>query len=198
MEDLKRRCNCRKRFWVHLKALLSKANETIEQHSSSPTECYIPVLTNLRHQLQRKNYIISDLDSQIVKLIQDEDKLVGDVCEAEEIKEALWTTIAQITQFLDSRSTPAADTPPSQQSLVTRPHSQQPTVQDTSQQVELSHTEETPTHIKEGYTEETHTKDTHTEHAPPITQPRLVAATSQGVARLPKLSIPTFSGDPSQ
>ena len=112
MEDLKRLRNSQKGFQMHLKTLLSKANETIEQHSSNPAECNIPVLTSLRRQLQRKDDIILDLDSQILKLIQDEDELVGDVCEAEEIKESLWTTIAQISQFLDTRSTPAADTQP--------------------------------------------------------------------------------------
>jgi len=111
---------------------LSRASETIEHHNSNPTDCNIPILTDLRRQLQWKDEIISDLDSQIVKLIQDEEELVDEVYEAEEIKESLWTTIAQITQFLDTRSTPAIDTQHSQRLLVTIHRSQQPTMQGTS------------------------------------------------------------------
>jgi len=126
MEELKRLRNSRKGFRTNLKTLLSRASETIEHHNSNPTDSNIPVLTDLRRQLQRKEDIISNLDSLIVKLIQDEEELVDDVYEAKEIKESLWTTIAQITQFLDTRSTPAIDTRPSQRLLVTIPRSQQP------------------------------------------------------------------------
>jgi len=69
MEDLKRFRNSQKGFRTHLKTLLSRASETIEHHNSNPTDCNIPVLTDLRRQLQQKDDIISDLDSQIVKLI---------------------------------------------------------------------------------------------------------------------------------
>ena len=51
-------------------------------------------------------------------------------------------------------------------------------------------------HTEEGHTKATHTEDTCTEHPPPVTRP--ISATSQGITRLPKLTIPTFSGDPLQ
>ena len=90
--------------------------------------------------MQQKDDIISDLDSQIVKLIQDEDELIGDVCEAEEIKESLLTTIIQITQLLETRSTPVETRPP-QPVLVTNSDLPLPSPQDTSVQVEHSSTE---------------------------------------------------------
>ena len=70
---------------------------------------------------------ISDLDSQIVKLVQEEDELVGDVCEAEE---SLLTIIAQITQLLETRSTPVDMRPPPQPVLVTNSDLLLPSPQD--------------------------------------------------------------------
>jgi len=86
--------------------LLSKANEAIEQHYDNPMECNISVLTDLRRQLQRKDGIISNLNSEIVKLIEDEDDLVSDVCEVEETQECLMTIIAQLSLLLETRPCP--------------------------------------------------------------------------------------------
>ena len=88
-EESKQLRNLRKGYRTHLKSLLSKANEAIECHTNSPTECNIPVLTKPHHQLQRKDDILSDLDSQIAALIESEEKLVDDIVEAEEIKTSL-------------------------------------------------------------------------------------------------------------
>ena len=75
MEELKRLRNSRKGYWTHLKSLLLKANDTIECHANSPAECNIPVLTDLHRQLQRKDDILSGLDSQIVGLIENEERI---------------------------------------------------------------------------------------------------------------------------
>jgi len=91
---------------MHLKTLLSKANEAIERHYDNPTECNISVLMDLRRQLQRKDNIISNLNSEIVKLIEDEDELVSNVCETEEVQECLMTIITQLSQLLETCSCP--------------------------------------------------------------------------------------------
>ena len=181
MEELKRLRNSRKGYRTHLKSLLSKANDTIERHANSPAECNIPVLTDLRRQLQRKDDILSGLDSQIVGLIENEEELVEDIYEAEEIKASLSTTVAQIAQLLETRPPPTESQPVFQHTSVSNSDIHQPASQDIVQHV--------GSHLA--------TETIHTEHTPP-TIPRPNTVTSQSATRLPKLTIPVFSGDSLQ
>ena len=182
MEELKRLRNSRKGYRTHLRSLLSKANEVIERHTNGPTECNIPVLTELRRQLQRKDDILSDLDSQIVVLIGSEEELVDDIVEAEEIKTSLSTTIAQITQLLETRPTPTELQPVFQSTSVSNSGIHQLASQEVPQQIESDLTAEV----------------SHSDHPPPINHPRPSTVPSQGVTRFPKLTIPIFSGESLQ
>ena len=79
MDKLKRLRNSRKGYRLHLNKLLTKAKETLDHYQTSETEFNTATLTDIRRQLQRKDDIISKLDSQIVPLIGDEEELVTDV-----------------------------------------------------------------------------------------------------------------------
>ena len=105
MEELKRLYSSRRGYRAHLKKLLAKANEITETHRNTETECDVTAIADLRDQLQRNDDIISKLDSQIVALIQDEEELEANVCEAEEINASLSTSITQLTQILDAHKT---------------------------------------------------------------------------------------------
>ena len=85
MDELKRLHNSRKGYRLHLNKLLTKAKETLDHYQTSEMEFNTAALTDIHRQLQRKDDIISKLDSQIVPLIGDEEELVADVCEAEEM-----------------------------------------------------------------------------------------------------------------
>ena len=174
-QELKRLLNLRKGY---PKSLLSKANEAIKCHTNSPTECNIPVLNKLRRQFQRKDDILSDLDSQIAALIESEEELVDDIVEAEDIKTSLSTTIDQITQLLETRPTPTELQPVFQPITVSNSEIHQPTSQDVPQQIESDLT----------------AKVSHSDHPPPINHSRPNTVPSQGVTRLPKLTTSCFQG----
>ena len=105
MDEFKRLANSRKGYRIHLKKLLSKAADVIERQRNEVTPLDMPSLTDLRDlrdQLRRKDELISALDAEILKHIQEEDDLVTEVCEAEDIKESISTNIAHITQIIDT------------------------------------------------------------------------------------------------
>ena len=102
MEELKCLYSSRRGYRAHLKKLLTKANEIVTTHRDTEEECDMTTITDLRDQLQRKDQIMSKLDSQIMGLIQDEADLEADVCKAEDINTSLSTSIAQLTQLLEA------------------------------------------------------------------------------------------------
>ena len=187
MEDLKHLCNSRKGYRVHLKKLLAKANDLIERHRHKDPDLEVVSLTDLRDQIQRKDNLISDLDDKIQKLITNDEELVQDVCEAEEIKESLSTAIAHVTRILETITTRTADS-------VTQPR---PDSDRDTQPLESARTETT--------TQGTHTDTSSTIRGALHTTPtdhhtaRLNAVPeTRNITRLPKLSIPVFSGDTLQ
>ena len=100
MDEFKRLANSRRGYRIHLRKLILKAADLIERHCSKTTTSDIPSLTDLRDlcdQLRWKDKLISTLDAEIVKFINEEDDLVTEVCEAEEIKESICTNIAHIS-----------------------------------------------------------------------------------------------------
>ena len=174
MEELKRLYGSRRGYRTHLKKLLTKANETIEQHRNDTTECDVATLIDLHEQLRRKRDIISKLDTQIVALIQDEGEITADVCEAEEIHESLSTSITRITQLLKDHKTVTAATHIQPRLSPTDPiQSQEPI------------TLEPPSNLQQTQGQD----EDGTGH---------IATASQDITRLPKLNIPTFSGDTLQ
>ena len=107
------------------------------------------------------------------------EELVEDIYEAEEIKASLSTTVAQIAQLLETHPPPTESQPVFQHTSASNSGIHQPASRDIAQHV--------GSHLA--------TETIHTEHTPP-TIPRPNTVTSQSATRLPKLTIPMFSGDP--
>ena len=176
MDELKRLRNSQKGYQIHLQKLLDKATVMLEEHQTDAKESNTAMLTDIRRQLQRKDDIISKLDSQIASLISNEEELVTDVCEAEDIKESLSTAISQITELLETQSFPI------------QPQGPQPPVSVNS----YSPSQLQDVSVPNAESNIQQPEEPGSSHSPPATQPRPV---SQGVTHLPKLSIPTFSGN---
>ena len=174
-EDFKHLCNSQKGYHHHLKKLLVKANELIERHHNTD-------MHRLRCYLFHHYFGL---------LITDEEELIDDICKAEEIKESLATTIAWILRTF--KSTPVSD----QSSLPSDKNPQSPEVepQTPPHQVHIQHTvqyapaSDEPQHtIQEGSAPSQLPETRTVAHPNP----------SQNVTRLPKFSIPLFSGNTLQ
>ena len=188
MEEFKKLANSRKGFRIHLKKLLSKAANLIELQRSKLSESdllSVTELRDLRDQLQSKDKLISTLDVEILKHIKDEEELVMEVCEAEDIKESILTSIAHVTHIIDTLSATVSEPNPIN------------TQSDTSTtQILVEPSTADPTSIE-------HTPPTSVEQPPPSDVPTpvthvaspTVVSVSHDITRLPKLSIPTFAGD---
>ena len=188
MEEFKKLANSRKGYRIHLKKLLSKASDLIERHRNKLSESELPSVTDLcdlRDQLQRKDELISALDAQILTLITDEEQLVTEVCETEDIKESILTSIAHVTHIIDTLSATASET---------NPMSTQPDTRIASPTTVPTSVEQLPP------TGDEHTPPIGVEQPPPsyahthVASPTVVSG-NDGITRLPKLNIPTFAGD---
>ena len=91
---------------------LNCANSQIAPNTDLPS---VTELRDLRDQLQRKDGRISALDgmdAEILKHIKDEEELVKEVCEAEDIKESILTSIAHVTHIIDTLSVTVSEPNP--------------------------------------------------------------------------------------
>ena len=200
MEEIKRLTNSRKGYRIHLKKLLAKAADIIKRQRDKSTELSdLPSLTDMRHlrdQLRRKDELISTLDAEILKHIKDEEEIATEVCEAEDIKESIATSIAHIEQII---ATHVATTVGESIPITAHPHIMSQSRASTEPTSVA--TESTADHTVE------HTPPTNVEKPPPPSDappsishgapPSLVSA-SHDITRLPKLSIQMFSGDTLQ
>ena len=87
-----------------MKKLIAKANDIFECHRNNDKELDLITITDLRDQLQCKDAIISELNSQISKLITDEEQLVEENFETEEVKELLSTSITRLAHIIETLS----------------------------------------------------------------------------------------------
>ena len=175
MEDLRRHVCSRRGYRNHLRRLIARVTELDEQHNAAPTTPLdATTLTDLREQLQRKRDILLDLDQKISVLIASEEDLEREVSDAEEHHSLISTNIARINRLLEVGT-----------------EVERPTVPTTPRH----HDEDT--HSDDGSHRSLHTEDTPVIPVdPPLTE--RVSDTSRSrleVTRLPKLTIPTFSGN---
>ena len=175
MEDLRRHVCSRRGYRNHLRRLIARVTELDEQHNAAPTTPLdATTLTDLREQLQRKRDILPDLDQKISVLIASEEDLEREVSDAEEHHSLISTNIARINRLLEVGTAV-----------------ERPTVPTTPRH----HDEDT--HSDDGSHRSLHTEDKPVIPVdPPLTE--RVSDTSRSrleVTRLPKLTIPTFSGN---
>ena len=99
MDELKCLRSSRRGYRTHLKRIIAKVSETLEEERGSPAD--IAYLTDLREQLQRKRDILTKLDSSVIEHIDEEGELEAEVCETEEIQASISENISQISRFLE-------------------------------------------------------------------------------------------------
>ena len=101
IDELKRLRSSQRGYRTHLRQLTSRVAEIFEQDNHSSAN--ITGLKHLCEQLQRKKDILINLDGLVVGLIEGEDELEAEVCEAEDIQALISENISQINGFLESR-----------------------------------------------------------------------------------------------
>ena len=163
MEELKHHITSRRAYRNHLKKLVSKVAEITELFdSNSSSKPDSTALTDLRKQLERKQTILTELDTKISTPITDKDELEREIIEFEEYFFLMATNIARIAHLLEacSISEPLIDRPP--------------------------HPVTTESH--DPIDSQTSPGDSRHDLAAVHPKP-------QDIIRLPKLTIPVFSGD---
>ena len=176
MEDFKHLCNSRKGYRLHMKKLIAKANDIVERHRNNDKELDLITITDLCDQLQRKDTIISELNSQISKLITDEEQLVEEICETEEVKELLSTSITRLAHIIETLSKQPVHS-------VAEYHTE--TDKDTQSSASATDTTQSNT-------------ATAGEKPPHANSMAIPNSGFQSITHLPKLSIPLFSGNTLQ
>ena len=142
-------------------------------HAEAMDELQLTALTTASEQLQRRKETIAQVDSRIVELITNPEGLEEAILETEETQDKILEKINQISKFveLQGRTTttpsPPVPLPPPVTASVTLP-----------QPVTVSTTAETRPRVITSTTDPT------------------VSIQPQNMSRLPKLTLPVFSGDP--
>ena len=191
MEELQRHRSSRKGYRSHLTRLITNANELMATSTEGlPGENVkmTTALDSLVGQLNRKENLLADLDAKILQLVNDEGELETEVFEAEEIQSKIAETVSNIKSFT-TRLLHRGD-----EVHTKHPKSKIPEpVAVTLSESPLTANSEA-THNTEN-NDSLHTLNDSTSQLPP---PNDNALTNRGqvAARLPKLTIPMFGGDP--
>ena len=162
----------------------------------SLTDMYIVSLKRIIEQLLQKKSKLQELDEKIVNLIEDPTKLEKEIFQTEDIQEEIDELSAQISNSINHFSSPA-----NSQNIIA--HSP-PAIGDTSTETSIPTSSETVQQVNHSpFNTQTQVKPSTTQVNPPTT-PIVSTASSQVVTpvftnhliRLPKLQLPTFSGNP--
>lgn len=210
MDELKRLRLSRGGHRSHLSKLMNITNALLEKSAETTlTAKEIVSLTSYLEQLQRKKDAVAELDATILPLIKEELEVESDVYESAELQETLHEHIAQVQFLLTTVSTQSAVTidripncenrqlidisgiseSHSTVSSAQPPGDTPPVVSDT-----LPILSDTPsTAVTVPLVPPTFTQPVVTPHVTPSTHS---VSSSFTVSRLPKLTIPTFNGDP--
>ena len=149
-------------------------------------------------QLQRKQTILEELDAKIAPLIEDESEL-EEIVEAEDTRTKILHGISRLKVKLNTVHVESTEPPPVAKNIptaqpssaeVTPPTHSATVVSTTSNSTTLHTASVTTSPILEAATGIPETNTLPTEHT------TVVSIASYPTSRLPKLSIPTFSGDP--
>ena len=210
MEEVQRLQTSCRGYRAHTTKLLTGIAELTSEASDASNE----ELTLTIERLERKQTILEDLDARIAPLIINETDLEAEIIEAEDTRTKILTGLVRLRLKLSSH-TRAASTEP----VPRNPDSAPPSV------ARIPHTHPEPTVHSEttvGSISTTHTTvssiTSHTPHisvdlhhiteadvhgpiysvagVTPTTERTTLTSSSYSTSRLPKLSIPTFTGDP--
>ena len=210
MEDVKRLINSRRGYRSHLKWLIGTAGETIERCSNNTSGMDDTTsLADLIEQLERKRTILVDLDKQISAGISDDD-LEAEVIESEEIQSELSSTIARVKRLMQKLQALTHSPRSSSPSLVSETN--RSSSRASSETTTLPTPPQSPVHQEgthHGMTEcpAEHRDSQGTQGKPqrltsdiltsntPLTEPHMSQHGINSTVRLPRLDLPTFSGD---
>ena len=98
-ESLPKHRASRAGFRAHLTKLLEKASTLMDKEM--PSEVELVSLKNILEQLARKKDIFKDLDERIAALLEEPDEIENEAFETEDIQDSIDETSSQISSFLD-------------------------------------------------------------------------------------------------
>ena len=182
MENLKRWRSSRKAYRTHLTKLHRTVTEIMDSRET-PNEFQLDNLSASIEKLQRKGKAIGELDTKIAAELQDEEELERDVFEAVELQDGITERIDQIKRFISRHANPIETLPPSGTS---------------SQNSSLSATAQPfiPLNVVTNPSEDGQRMQNQSFVPSNDSHGSMASQTSHSVSRLPKLSLPSFSGDP--
>lgn len=206
--DAKRLILSRRGYRSHLTKLLSTAGEILERckNQSSETDD-IPKIADLIEQLGRKKTILLDLDKQISTGIGDDD-LEAEILESEEIQSDISSTIARVKRLMEKLQAPPHSSRPSLPLQVLQTDRPPSAASSDTQTETLPTPPQSPDHQEDTHhdvTEHVSSQGTHNQpqrlHSmsdvpnASSTEPREPHYGTNSAVRLPRLDLPTFSGD---
>ena len=184
MESLQRWKSSRKAYRTHLTKLHRTVTEIMDS-SEAPNESQLDSLSTSIEKLQHKAKAIGELDTKIAGELQDAEELERDVLEAIELQDGITERIYQIKRFISRRAKPVEPLPRSGIS------SQSSSLSAGAQPfVPLNVVTDTSNHEDDQEILNQNLFPNSGSHG------SMASQLSHSVSRLPKLSLPSFSGDP--
>ena len=190
MEGLTRLQASRRGYRAHITKTFGRITE-ITDSAEPTTPAQLISLRTALEQLQQKKVKLEEVDTRIADSIQDATALEEEICEVEDYRTVLMEKIAFLQDFISSPRIPSpTNTETSRTETIVSENigSDEDTNLDgtvTSPQPSNSETEDV-----------THTRAQHTGRAVSESMHHSQDSSHHNMSRLPKLSLPYFSGDP--
>jgi len=219
MENLPRYQASRKAHRSHLTRTYSKLREILETEEEL-SDSQLATLNTALDKLERKRLVLLELDEKIAEAIQEPDELESEVLEAEDIQDSIYEMVDEVKRFLSKLSVASTVAPPSSSTEPQTVDSENLKVPSNLSVTAQPFQPQTATVEQVGLLEDSQVsrpshnpmeqagslEDVQVPHPPQRFADSLLNSasssghvglyTSQSVSRLPKLSLPTFSGDP--
>ena len=187
------------RVRAHLTKLVKRIDEIMANENSNDMD--MATLQSTAEQLEKKKAILQEIDTKIVAQIEVPEELEKEIVDSEEIKSSILEKIWQIRKFFELKQAI-----PPQQSTQTSPSTSFSfttiSLVENQQQASPSNLEPPQVSPQNLPSQEipTQTPTLQANTSPAIIQPSpsFSSHTRQNTSRLPKLSLPTFNGNPLQ
>ena len=172
----------RKAYRSHLTRIYKKVSEIVEA-GKTPNDLQVSALKSAVEQLQHKADILRDLDAKIADAMQDETELEGEIFESKEMQDTILEKIGEINYFLERQMDIRANSIQVTHSLDASAQPFQPSPPVVSERP--ADFEQSP-----------RINSTLTHDSMPERHRGDRGNTASSVSHLPKLNLPTFSGEP--
>ncbi len=195
MEEIQRLQASRRGHKSHLTKVLNKANEILKIDHSQANQMALTTLETALEQLTKKQQLIPSLDEKIAAKITDSKELETEIYESEELHYDLKEKInhirkyIQLSSLLSQSNQPAQENQPS--TLITSPETSPITHESPSTAVNTNDVSN-----ETGGPPPTQQNSTNMSTQPSTQSSPTASVPPQNICRLPKLSLPIFSGNP--